>query len=1328
MSPILSRTRLLLVFAGMIAALLIGLGAPGPRPVAPLTATHQARINRELAKSAERGFEQRFDQPDEAQAFYANRRTGPLLTRGPNPTTGIRPLSPAAYLPAVQQMRGMSRFSSATGTPLPSFDADPAAEQIALGTWSPLGPSNQGGRTRALLIDPGNASIMYAGGVAGGVWKSIDAGASWTPLSDLMANIAVVSLAFDPANANTIYAGTGEGVFNGDAIRGAGIFRSTNAGTTWSQLPSTNTSDFHYVNSLVVSPRNSMRMFAATRTGIFRSINGGSSWSSLVSATAVNGCTQIAMQNTGAGFVFASCGNFAQGTVYRALDDDVSTLSSVLSLSAMGRSSIAIAPSNPAVVYVMAARTGTAGLGAHSLHGIYRSAANGDSGSFTTQVDGAAVPATLQQKLNRLQLTNPVIALLTECGFGTSSFSNQGWYDNVIAVDPMDANVVWAGGIDLFRSDDGGLNWGAAGYWWFDKGIDPQYHHADQHGIVFHPSYNGTSNKVMFSASDGGVERIDDARAPVNTTLAQICGSPVAGSPTWVDRNSGYTTTQFYDGAVYPDGQTYFGGLQDNGTQRGTSASTNWTTLAGGDGGYAAVDTLGDVNAANDVLFLENTGNSLKKSTNGGATFTDANAGITGSGFLFIAPFAMNDGTRQQLWTGGYDIWRTTNQAVAWSRATGVNGTCGAGSISAIATHPLDGNRVLIGMSDGCYHYNHAALSAPNTGNWLGGGFIGTGTRQGLGLISSMAWDPQNLNIAYTAISAFGVTNLLKSIDGGVTWAPSVGTGPSALPQIPVLSVVVNPDVPQKVYVGTDLGVFTSIDGGASWLVENTGFANVPVEALKMSEAAPRRLYAFTHGRGAWRVALAGTVVPPSAVNDSYSTPFNTPLVQAAPGVLGNDNANGGGAMTAVLDTTVGAGAGVLALNTNGGFTFTPAASFSGPASFTYHASNSNGSSNIATVALTVGAPGGPPPPTSATDNYFATEGTVLNVAAPGVLGNDNSNGGGTMTASLDVTLPSHGGVTLSPDGSFAYTPTAGFVGNDAFTYRASTVAGGFGLPATVNIAVASSTTPLPPSNFRILAMSGNNVTFAWRLPTTGPTPTSIQLEGGLTPGSVLGAIPLGVTPAATINLPTGSFYIRLRTNASGVLSGPSNELLVHVNVPVPPSAPANLLGLVNGSAVALAWTPTFGGGAPTGAILDVSGALSLSMPLGPGDTFTFPSVPPGAYTFRLRQTGAGGASGPSNPVTLTFPGACSGPPQSASNFLAFKSGGNLYLYWEPPVSGTAASGYQLNVTGSFVGTFPMSGRSFSIAAPPGTFTLSITAANACGTGAPTSSQTVTFP
>jgi hypothetical protein len=837
------------------------------KPLVQLTPEKKARIARKTAKLEER----KFDAPDEAMEFYANRRTGPIVTRGNNITTGARPLNRAAYLAANEALKSMPRFSTATRSLLPpdgGASLSAPSPGAALGTWVPLGPANQGGRTRALLIHPTTPTTMYAGGVDGGVWKTTDGGGTWSTTTDLqMTNLAVVALAFKPTDTNTIYAGTGEGFGNADAIRGAGIFRSTDGGLNWAQLPSTNTTDFLYTMKILVSPRKPNRIWASTRTGIFRSLDGGGTWSLVQAAGASGGCTDMAMQvNRTTGYVFASCGRTTgQGTIYRALDSDSSTFTSIMSLTGQGRSSIAVAPSNESIIYVMSSqRSAGGGPGQYGLHGVYRSTANGNPGSFTTQRQGNIAPGNTATKINQLLLSNPVIALLTECGFGTSSFANQGWYDNVIAVDPVDSNKVWTGGIDLWRSDDGGVNWGTASFWWFDKGVDPEYSHADQHAIVFHPNYNGSSNKVLFVASDGGIARLDDALAPVNTALAAICGSPVANGPAWVDRNNNYTTTQFYDGAVYPDGNTFFGGLQDNGTLRGTTASTNWTVLAGGDGGYAAVDIKADTNPSNDVLFLENTANSLKKSTNGGATFADANVGITGIGFQFITPFVMNQTTKSQLWIGGFDIWRTVDQAVSWSRATGANGTCGLGSISAFATHPLDGNRVIVGMSDGCTHYNTAALSAPNTGNWPGGAALVSGN------ISWMAWDPNNVNVAYLTVSGFITNTVFKSTDAGATWSPLMGSGLTALPQVPATTVVVNPADSQQIFVGTDIGVFTTIDGGTNWYRENTGFANVSVESLKINETPPYKLFAFTHGRGAWMTPIA-TTVPPATVTSKGS-------------------------------------------------------------------------------------------------------------------------------------------------------------------------------------------------------------------------------------------------------------------------------------------------------------------------------------------------------------------------------------------------------------------------------------------------------------------------
>ncbi len=284
------------------------------------------------------------------------------------------------------------------------------------------------------------------------------------------------------------------------------------------------------------------------------------------------------------------------------------------------------------------------------------------------------------------------------------------------------------------------------------------------------------------------------------------------------------------------------------------------------------------------------------------------------------------------------------------------------------------------------------------------------------------------------------------------------------------------------------------------------------------------------------------------------------------------------------------------------------------------------------------------PAPTTVDDDYATPFNAALNVPAPGVLANDSSNGGGALTASL-VTSVANGVLSLNANGGLTYTPNTGFSGMDSFTYRAVN-SGGPGNVATVRITVASSTTPAAPVGLYVSSIAGNLVTIRWTIVQAGPAPTGFVLEGGLTPGQVLASLPTGsLYPIFSFVAPTGSFYIRLHALNGAIRSSASNEIRLHVNVPVAPSAPAGLVGLVNGSSLALAWTNTFGGGAPASLVLDVTGAFTGSLPIGNVDTFTFAGVPGGSYTFAVRALNAGGSSPASNAVTLAFPGLCSGPP-----------------------------------------------------------------------------------
>lgn len=791
----------------------------------------RAEMERELAEMP------RYDEPDQAQEFYAQQRVPPGETAIPL----------EKYELALQQMEQMPQYATATGQFLPSRRAmkEQGLEAQAIGAWEPLGPGNVGGRTRALLIDPANPNIMYAAGVSGGVWKSTNAGGSWTPLGDLLPNLAFSAMAMDPSNSNVIYAGTGEGYFNIDAVRGNGIFKTTNGGASWTHLTETvNDSDFFFVNDIVVSANDAQRVYAATQTGVWRSLNGGTTWTQVLNTAGVNGCTDLVIRSDvgPADTVLAACGTFAQGTIHRT-ENSGDSWPTTFSEADMGRTSLAIAPANQEVMYALASsRVG--GPGGNYLHGLYKVFRSDNGGdSWNTQVQNNDVTV-----VNTLLLTNP---FFQQC---VGPFFNQGWYDNVIAVDPLNPDIVWTGGIDLFRSDDGGQNWGLASHWWADPPntliTAPQYAHADQHVLVFHPNYNGASNQTMFVGNDGGIFRTDNARA---ATTTNICALIPDSSVTWTNLNNGYGVTQFYHGVPYPDGQTYLGGTQDNGTNRGGDAAgaNAWAEIQSGDGGYVAVDPTNP-----NVIFAEFTRLSLQKSTNGGVTFNGATSGIAESSnnFLFINPFIMDPSNPQILWTGGFFLWRTTNQANNWVQASAI--TPGGGSVSAWAVAPTDSNYVLAAMSDGFILRNQNALSTNSGTNW-------PNTRPATGFVSWLAFDPNDKNIAYATYSSFDVDHVWKSTNAGQTWtAIDHRDQPNGIPNIPAHSVIVDPADSNRIFVGTDLGVFVTTDGGANWAVENSGFANTVVEAFYINRVNNvDTLFAFTHGRGAYRVNLPANQV-----------------------------------------------------------------------------------------------------------------------------------------------------------------------------------------------------------------------------------------------------------------------------------------------------------------------------------------------------------------------------------------------------------------------------------------------------------------------------------
>jgi len=309
-------------------------------------------------------------------------------------------------------------------------------------------------------------------------------------------------------------------------------------------------------------------------------------------------------------------------------------------------------------------------------------------------------------------------------------------------------------------------------------------------------------------------------------------------------------------------------------------------------------------------------------------------------------------------------------------------------------------------------------------------------------------------------------------------------------------------------------------------------------------------------------------------------------------------------------------------------------------------------------------------------------------------------------------------------------TPASG-VGTTTVTVVAARMPGvatrvGDVLIGGASLAVTQSAPANQPIDVTVTSIDQQVVTLRWVW--SGPPPDSYLLVGGPVPGSEAGSFQTGTAePMATFTVPRGTFYVCVIGIRNGERLLPSEDVRLSVEVPEAPSAPARLLGLANGRALELTWVNTRAAGAPTASVLEVSGTVSgvLSLPL--SERFSFPDVPDGTYTFRVRAANGSGVSPASDALTMTFPGACQRPDVPES-FQAYATGRTVTLRWAPPLSGAAATGYLLRVSGTLAGELLLAGRDLVTGAPPGTYVVTVSAVNACGTGPATGPVTVTVP
>lgn len=693
--------------------------------------------------------------------------------------------------------------------------------------WITRGPTNTtiGGRVRSILIKPTQNNVILCGAVSGGVWKSTNSGTTWVPRLDAENPVSISTLLIDPLNPDIVYAGTGEGWVD---LYGGGIYKSTNFGDTWTLLPATSGSEASkFRNVKKMASDNIGNIYAATNDnrykdglnnfsfdgGLYRSPDQGNSWikisSTDISTNYYNPCDVIAIDPMN--IIYAVGEYFYNQGIYRTSDGGVSWTHITAGLPASGYDRIALAkdPNQTNVIYAAIHSTDYSSGGDGGLKGIYKS---NDSGYTWTALPK---PPPLVSTGNK------------------SYMRDQGWYDNVIAVDPYNSQNIYLGGVDLMKSTNGGLTWFQLTYW--DNYYGTPVVHADHHAIVFDPLVNGT----IYDGCDGGIYRSTDYGAH------------------WNSRNTNLQIAQFYSGAVFPTGSILWGGTQDNGHLKTFSSGPTWDISFGGDGGYSAQHQQDPFMAFEEYVYLD-----MRKTVDMGLNWSSCLNGLSDAGdpykCLFIAPFAMNPEKSDVLLAGSDKVWMTDDAAENWTQ---VSYTFYSGQVVSAVTVCNDAVDYMCfaGTTNGrIYKSNNLDITNGTGNSW----YDITPPGNNGAYVRRITVDPVNKNRIYACYSGYNPSGILSSRhvyfspDQGITWIDISYN----LPNVPVHSLVLdttNSPLTPVIYIGTETGIYNSTDNGLIWQIFSVSPmpSYVPVDELVI-QSATKKLIAFTYGRGAWETQL----------------------------------------------------------------------------------------------------------------------------------------------------------------------------------------------------------------------------------------------------------------------------------------------------------------------------------------------------------------------------------------------------------------------------------------------------------------------------------------
>lgn len=714
--------------------------------------------------------------------------------------------------------------------------------------WDVRGPYEIGGRTRSLGIDIRNEDVIIAGGVSGGMWRSVDGGAYWTKTTryDQLHSSTCLTQDTRPGKEDVWYYATGEYFGNSAAITGDGVYKSVDNGQTWNVIPTTSSekpnsweNPFDYCWNIVIDPTAPLErddVYVATSSfGILRSTDGGDSWTTTLGAGSGARQSDIAVTSDGVFYATLSSNmSMIQGIFRSTNGRDWTNITPPGFPSTYERVVIGIAPSDENQVYFVG---NTPGFGLQTTN------SRGDilhhSLWHYTYLGGNGAGENGRWEDRSMNLPKPD---------STKGQMNSQWgYNLVIKVKPDNPDIVYLGAVALYRSDNGfrtpDFAWigGTCPFEDCDYNFRYPNHHADNHAIIFSRSdYNR-----VYTGSDGGVHVTLDGEADVVE---------------WISLNNGYYTTQFYSIAIEHSDRNsveIIGGMQDNGTMIAKTANVldKWTEPLRADGFSCQIPAGGEYYYASQNSSYQPKIKiyRVKQDENGKNLMQTRIDPIGGKDFIWNTPFVLdpNDNKRMYL-AGGKMVWRNNDltqipmvhsvdsTSIEWdslskTRIDFIQADPLGERITAVEVSTNPANIVYYGTSSGrVFRIDNAHVGDPEPVEI-------TPRNITRGYVSSIAIDPDNADEVFFSYSNYNILSVFRSTNAGISWVSISGNleetpnGTGAGPAVNWIEILKQGD--KRIYfAGTSIGLFTTAflnDNSTVWKKEGLNvIGNVVVDMI----------------------------------------------------------------------------------------------------------------------------------------------------------------------------------------------------------------------------------------------------------------------------------------------------------------------------------------------------------------------------------------------------------------------------------------------------------------------------------------------------------------